>query len=79
MKPDGAFGAVTVSLTEHGEAMRRAEASILQTRKEIGCPYAACGRKEREHRPPRHLRVSLPVTLAGRVSERRLHWFCRVT
>lgn len=79
MKPDGAFGAVIASLTKHGEAMRRAEASILQTRKEIGYLCAACGRKEREHRRPRRLRVSLPVTLAGRVSERRLHWFCRMT
>ena len=77
-----ALGTVTTALTEHGESMRRAEASNLQTRREVGFLHDAVDIQAREHRLWRRAWVapllSLLAIIAAMVLEGYTHWINRL-
>ncbi len=64
-KVDEAFGAVTTSLQEHGESIRRTENSSLITRKSVGLLSMEIDTSRKEYRRWRHFWVSpLVIVLA---------------
>ena len=73
-----ALGTVTTSLTDHGESMRRAEASNLRTRQQVGFLRDDFDSLEREHRLWRRAWVapllSLLAIIAAMVLEGYTHW-----